>query len=306
MLRFILYYFVLISINFLLHSLSFVTFQRNPIHNLISNGITKNKILEPFIESRNLLFKYNYLYGLKGRNDKDQLDYILSLQFDLLSGEVAEIIDNNDTVEVVEKFKFHIKSEDLVRAQTYKSNLNATNDKNEYVGEKLIIDNNIVELLENAEKFEENGKITYRIKMDYDELMSNLSREESSRTIYEEVIEKKNLISSGRDKIIKYNETLYRDANSEINLNMKKLLPNSELSFLNKPLKLSIAEFNPTDIAENIIGTLFVGTLLTLSIFITHYLAQFVYMCIIKTFKLAMRTIPIKLIRNLFSKSINY
>ena len=306
MLRFILYYFVLISINLLLHSLSFVTFQRNPIHNLKSNCITKNKTLEPFIESRNLLFKYNYLYGLKGRNDKDQLDYILSLQSDLLSGEVAEIIDNNDTVEVVEKFKFHIKSEDLVRAQTYKSNLNATNVKKDYIGEKLIIDNNIVELLENAEKFEENGKITYRIKMDYDELISNLSREESSRTIYEEAIEKKISISSGRDKIIKYNETLYRDANSEINLNMKKLLPNSEISSLNKPLKLSIAEFNPTDIAENIIGTLFVGTLLTLSIFITHYLAQFVYMCIIKTFKLAMRTFPIKLIRNLFSKSINH
>ena len=306
MFRFILCYVVLISINFLLDSLSFVTFQRNAINYLKSNDVSKNKILEPFIESRNLLFKYNYLYGLKGRNDKDQLDYILSLQSNLLSIEAAEIIENNDTVEVVEKFKFHIKSEDLVRAQTYKSKLNATNDKKDYVGEKLIIDNNIVELLENAEKFEENGKITYRIKMDYDELLSNLSREDSSRTIYEEVTEKKNLMSSGRDKIIKYNETLYRDANLEINLNMKKILPNSEISSVIKPLKLSIAEFNPTDIAENIIGTLFVGTLLTLSIFISHFLAQFVYMCIINTFKLAMRSFPIKLIRNSFLKSFNH
>jgi hypothetical protein len=237
-----------------------------------ADSFRKAIIRGPSIESRHLLFNSAECpIGLSENIDLSEKITQIPLSEPSMLVEAAD-----GSVEVVENFRFHISASDLKRSMANKSNLTVSSKQ-----EMFMLDSKIGQLLENAEKEDIDGKVVYRLKMDYEDLMKNVSKIDSDRSIAEEKS------SSVRDysRSVQYNETMMCEA--DITIANASRIGRARLKASNRPppLALTVAEMSLSEISENLVGTAFVGITLTTSIIVLNFLSRIIFQGLCKLLK---------------------
>jgi len=229
------------------------------------------KIREPMITSKYSLF--NTYECPVGQVAKAQLAGEETRSSSLPLSEPSELnLSEDGQVVVVDNFRFHISSSDLDKSIQMKSKAVVSSDDSLFS-----LDSNMIDLLETAEKSERDGKVVYKIEMDYNDLMKSVSKVGSENTLADE-------ISTGNKPISKsysYDESLMMDADEKVLSELRKSdtvsLSRTTQSRKPPPLALTVAEMSRPEIAENLIGTAFVGAALSVSIIFLTILADVVY-----------------------------
>jgi hypothetical protein len=237
------------------------------------------RIKEPMIKSINALFKTSECpVGQTFATAELTVDgYDSSLLLHRKPSEMKRT--ENGTVEVVDNFRFHISANDLSRSLEEKKEATVYSDDS-----KFTLSSDMMDLLEKAETFERDGKVVYKIEMDYDELMKSVSKAGSDLSLADETRARSHQPVS---RSYLYDETIMQAADDKVlsELTKSEVTLTSSQDIKPPPLSLTVAEMSRGEIEENLVGTAFVGAVLSLAIIWTNFIAFIIYRALLKLSK---------------------
>ena len=224
---------------------------------IVTNTQGKSFIREPMLLSKRELFKNMADCPIGATKLGLQQDALQPL----IPSAPTTFQDKNGTIEIVDNFRFVIKAEDLQRVKEHGSTSKIIARGNN--DEMFSFNDEIISLLDRAEKFERDGKFVYRIEMDHEDLLSQISRVNQPQSLLEE----REIVKTQKKSMVTPRKTVYDEsrmmlADKNILSKLKRFVSASTAAVghdrvKSPPLKLSVAEMTSPEIAENLIGTAF-------------------------------------------------